>query len=85
VQIALRESFADCPRIFDLSLRAQRQSPEFLNKIQNENLVYTSRGRADVTCLPRWRFGLVKRTKSTACKGEKVADRPDEGADLELV
>ncbi len=34
---------------------------------------------------PRWRFGLVKHTKSTACKGEKVADRPDEGADLQFI
>jgi len=24
-------------------------------------------------------------TKTIACKGEKVADRPDEGADLELI
>ena len=24
-------------------------------------------------------------TKSTACQGEKVADRPDEGAELELI
>jgi|GEM_PF-3962841 len=36
----------------------------------------TSRGRADVTCLPRWRFGLVERTKSTAClAGSQIRQR----------
>jgi len=36
--------------------------------------------------LPRWRFGLVKHTKSTACKiAGEGGRRPDEGADLELI